>query len=144
MNPGHFLATSDYLACNGIPETPLDLTNHQCIRFGADRSRDFWSVIDAQNETRRIPINGQIICEDIVTLYAAMQAGLGIGMLPKAALRRAKEDGSLVEVLADCKIEGQTLYALIPSGRHLLPPIRVFVDWLAGFMQNLELDENRS
>jgi DNA-binding transcriptional LysR family regulator len=91
--------------------------------------------------THRVPITGQIICEDIVAAYSAMRAGLGIAAIPKLTLQRAKAEGTLVEVLPGSHTEAVNLYVLIPSGRHRVPRIRVFVDWLAQFMQTLFGDE---
>ena len=137
-------ATPEYLARHGTPETPVDLANHRCIRFGTDPKQDYWSVVDAEGMTHRVPIGGQVIGEDFVSVYSAMRAGLGIGPIPRGSLLRAEAEGALVEVLRGCHIKEQTLYALIPSGQHRLPRIRVFVDWLAQFMQNLFLDDPSS
>lgn len=137
-------ATPGYLALHGNPKTPLDLANHRCIRFGTDRKQDYWSVVDAEGITHRIPIAGQVILEDLVSLHSAVRAGLGIGAMAAAGLRRAEAEGTLVEVLPGSHVASRNLYALIPSGRHRLPRIRVFVDWLATFMQAVFLDEPAS
>ena len=132
-----FAATPDYVERHGTPENPLDLANHHCIRFGADRKQDYWSVVDAEGMTHRVPIGGQVICEDLVSVHLAIRAGLGIAAVPRGSLRRAEADGVLKEVLPGSHIKGQTLYALVPAGRHRLPRIRVFVDWLTTFYQEL-------
>ena len=137
-------ATPDYLARHGIPKTPADLANHRCIRFGPDRNQDFWSVVDPDGMTDRVPIGGQIICEDRVASSAAVRAGLGIAAIPQSILRQAEADGTLSEVLPGSRAEAVTLYALIPSGRHRVPRIRVVVDWLATFMQDLFEDNPSS
>jgi DNA-binding transcriptional LysR family regulator len=134
-------ATPEYLARHGIPKTPADLANHRCVRFGPDRNQDFWSVVDADGMTDRVPIGGQIICEDRVASSAAVRAGLGIAAIPQSVLRRAEADGTLSEVLPGSRAEAVTLYALIPSGRHRVPRIRVVVAWLATFMQDLFEDK---
>ena len=82
-----------------------------------------------------------MICEDLVAVYSAMRAGLGIAAIPRGSLRRAQAEGALVEVLPGSHIKGETLYALTAAGRHELPRNRVFVDWLATFMRALFEDE---
>ena len=136
-----FAATPDYLERHRAPKSPLDLANHRCIRFGADRKQDYLSVVDPTGLTHRVPIGGQVICEDLVSIHLAMRAGLGIGAIPRGSLKRAEAEGALVEVLPGSHIKGQTLYVLMPAGRHRLPRIRVFVDWLTVFYQDLFADE---
>ena len=133
-------ATAEYLAQHGIPEVPADLSKHQCIRVASDRTQEHWPIIDIEGATQRVPIGGQLICNDVISLYTAMCSGLGIGLLPKAALRRAEEEGELTEVLPGCRVEGNTLFALIPAGRNKLPRVCVVADWLAKFMQSLDGD----
>lgn len=136
LSPG-LAATPGYLARHGVPETPIELANHRCLRFGTDRNQDYWSIVDAEGMSHRVPVGGQVICEDLVSVYSAVRAGLGIGAMAQASLRRAEAEGALVEVLPGSHLAGRSLYALVPAGRHHLPRIRVFVDWLAAFMQAL-------
>lgn len=136
-----FAATPDYLALHGTPETAVDLVNHQCLRFGSDRTEHVWPIVDPQGTTHRVPIGGQVVSEDLVASYAALHAGLGIGALPHRRLREAESNGALKRVLPGCHLEPVTLHALMPEGRHRLPRIQVFVDWLAEFMQTLFLDQ---
>ena len=140
----YLAATPAYLARHGIPKTPADLANYRCVRFGPDRNNDYWSIVDAEGMTHQVSIGGQIICEDIVACYSAMRAGLGIAAIPQLTLQRAKAEGTLVEVLPGSHTGEVTLYALMPAGRHLVPRTRVFVEWLATFMQNLFGDEPSS
>ena len=137
-------ATPEYLARRGTPETPVDLANHSCLRYGSDRKQDYWSIVDERGMTHRVPIGGQMIGDDLVSVYSAMRASLGIGAIPRGSLKRAQAEGTLVEVLPGCHIKGETLYALIPAGRNRLPRNRVFVDWLTEYMRNLFQDRPSS
>lgn len=130
-------ATAEYLNLAGKPQTPMDLTQHQCIRMSVSQTQTHWTVIDDQGISQDVPIGGQLICHDVISLVTAMKSGLGIGLIPRASLMLALEKGELLEVLPDCHIEANPLYALIPSGRNQLPRIKVFVDWLAQFIQSL-------
>lgn len=130
-------ATQEYLAKQGIPEHPLDLSKHKCIRM---TGQEQWPIIDKNGTTQNVPIGGQLMCHDVISLYTAMCAGMGIGLLPNAALKKAQEKGLLTQVLPDCQVESNTLYALMPAGRQSLPRIRLTVDWLAEFMGALDGD----
>ena len=137
-------ATPAYLARHGTLKTPIDLASHRCLRFGAtERTQYHWPVVDAAGVTHRIPVGGPVISEDLVTLYSALRAGMGIGVLPQSRLRQYEAEGALEQVLPGCHLEQVWMYALVPAGRHRLPRIRIFVDWLAEYMQSLFPDEPR-
>jgi DNA-binding transcriptional LysR family regulator len=131
-------AHPDYLAREGTPEHPSDLSNHQCIRMAINQAVTHWPIIDEDGTTHRVPVGGRLICHDIITLYSAVCAGMGIGYLPKAALRKAQQEGLLTEILPGCQIESASLYALVPAGRQGLPRIQVVVAWLADFLDQLD------
>ncbi|MCL1127163.1 LysR family transcriptional regulator [Shewanella surugensis] len=133
-------ATPEYLARYGLPESPLELSQHDCIRVvRRGVVHEYWPIIDKQGEVQKVPISGRLICHDFITLYSAMCAGVGIGLIPLAALRKAQAKGELIEILPDCRIEGVTLYAIIPAGRNKLPRVQVFVNWLRSFMETLDV-----
>lgn len=131
-------ATEGYLTRQGIPKLPIEISKHQCIRFNSKQPQEHWPIIDHNGNTQKVPIGGQLICDDVITLFNAMCAGYGIGLLPRAVLKKAEKDGVLTQVLPDCTVESNTLYALIPSGRQGLPKIRLVVEWLVGFMETLD------
>ena len=133
-------ATESYLEASGEPLTPMDLIQHQCIRIKRQKTQTHWPITDAEGQSHQVPITGQLICHDVISLYSAMKAGLGIGLIPAASLKSAKQKGELVEVLETCRVESNSLYALIPAGRHKVVRIKVFVDWLAQFVQSLNAD----
>jgi DNA-binding transcriptional LysR family regulator len=95
-------------------------------------------MIDPNGTTMRVPIGGRIIVHDIISLYTAMTAGLGIGLLPELALHRAQEDGTLTQVLPGHRVETNPLYAIIPTSQRTPPRIEVFIDWLAEFISTLD------
>lgn len=63
-------------------------------------------------------------------IHAASQ-GLGIAYVPEIVVCGALADGSLISVLDDYQQERGKFSILWPSSRHLLPKLRVFVDFLS-------------
>ncbi len=50
---------------------------------------------------------------------------------PREGLGPLLADGSLVEVLPEWNAEPLPVSVVFPTGRHLAPRVRIFVDWLA-------------
>ena len=64
------------------------------------------------------------------TLAVAL-AGRGIAYIPEHSVREALADGRLQRVMADRIHACGTFYLLWPSGRHVLPKLRVFIDFIS-------------
>ena len=64
-------------------------------------------------------------------LIAFAEDGQGLAYLPNFLVRRQMAEGRLVTVLTGYATDRKVLRAVWPSGRHLSPKIRVFVDYLA-------------
>jgi DNA-binding transcriptional LysR family regulator len=127
-------ATPEYLAVRGIPRTPQDLSDHECLRFISDRPQDHWVLVHDSGKEVVVPVVGRFESDNSAALADAMVASLGIGIHAGRALDIAMAEGSLQPVLPGWRFEGVTLYALIPTGRNRVPRVRAFVDWLAEFM----------
>ncbi|MFK4752447.1 LysR family transcriptional regulator [Oceanobacter antarcticus] len=92
-------ASPDYLARQGIPQTPAELAQHECLLF---RSRsqvlDHW-VFAASGEEVSLKITEAHSADDGRTLVAMACSGLGIIWGDPNWVRAELEQGRLVEVL---------------------------------------------
>jgi len=120
-------ASAAYLARRGRPMRADDLCAHSCLVLG-DRSQ--WSFSkDGVEKTVRVcgPFksnDGEILCQAAIEGNGLIQAS-ELEILPEL---RA---GRLVQVLADYEIAGNAaVWALYPSAKHMLPRMRVLLDFL--------------
>ncbi|MCO4771109.1 MAG: LysR family transcriptional regulator [Deltaproteobacteria bacterium] len=134
-------ATPDYLAARGIPRTPQELTEHECLRFISDRPQDTWLLTHDDGSEVRVPVGGRLESDNSYALAEALVAGLGIGLVGEHMIHRPFADGLLQPVLPEWSMGAMTLYALVPSGRHRVPRVRAFVQWLMEFMAELDTAE---
>ena len=63
-------------------------------------------------------------------LISLAEQGLGLACVPGFTVREQLRRGTLVHVLQELPGNPGVLRALWPSGRHLSPKIRVFVDFM--------------
>ncbi|MEO1199220.1 MAG: LysR family transcriptional regulator [Pseudomonadota bacterium] len=124
------VASPDYLAANGTPETPLDLEAHQGLRYSNVPERRYWAAIDPSGAevsprvpTRLLANNGDILCR-------AAEDGLGILVNPVFIVADAIAAGRLVPILTDCTWPEVAAYAVYPPGRHLSAKVRALIDHL--------------
>ncbi len=118
-----------YFTRHGIPETPTDLKNHNCIQFTLSGHANEWEFKRA-NRSVRVPINGRYKVTSSLAVRDALHAGLGISLIPLLYVREDLEQGRLRTVLHDWTAVETSIYAVYPAGRHVAAKVRVFVDFL--------------
>jgi DNA-binding transcriptional LysR family regulator len=119
----------EYLARRGVPRTPEDLADHDCLCYTNVAVRDVWRFGPRAEQTVRVRAVFRSNSGD--ALQAAAVAGLGLVQLPSFIVWRDLRSGALVPVLERWERGDTSIHALYPHGRHLSPKVRVFVGFLA-------------
>jgi DNA-binding transcriptional LysR family regulator len=123
-------AAPAYIERRGMPRTPDDLAQHDCVRLleYADLSR--WPF-DSAGGLRTILIGGRHAANNAETVLQMGLAGLGIIRLVDVMVEAHLASGRLVAVLADCHhVDPVPLHVLMPRDKHRLPKVTAMVDFL--------------
>ncbi|QNH77359.1 LysR family transcriptional regulator [Pseudomonas protegens] len=120
-----------YFARRGTPQTPRDLEHHACLRykFPGGTQLQQWRLHLADSAAPLV-LGSALTSNNLESLIHAATQGLGIAYVPDFVVGGALADGSLVSVLDDYQQERGKFSILWPNSRHLLPKLRVFVDFL--------------
>ncbi|MBN8734861.1 MAG: LysR family transcriptional regulator [Xanthomonadales bacterium] len=120
------VAAPTYLARKGTPRTPADLANHDCLhyRYPTSGRMEIWPL---PRETS-VPI--AMVCDDMRARVCFAVRGQGIAYMPEHMVRAELDAGELVPVLDKHVDVCSDFYLLWPSGRHMLPKLRVFLDFM--------------
>ncbi len=122
-------ASPSYLEANGIPKTPSELQQHNCLVYCLLAEGNNWHFTkDDKNYIYKISGNFQANSGDAVVEAAV--AGLGIIMEPDFITFQYLQSGALIPLLADYKITPRGIYAVYPQDRLLPQKTRVFIDFL--------------
>lgn len=118
-----------YIDRHGCPETLADLKAHTCIVYTPPVPVN-WQQDPALPESWAK--GAKLVAVDSPDLKSRMLLhGVGIARVTDALLTEALEDGRVVRILSDAvqfdPLEVQVLYR---PGRHVLPKIRVFLEFL--------------
>lgn len=122
------VASPDYIATHGAPETPEDLAAHSCILDTNRRSPRRWrfqvgevqSLAEVQG---RFQVNSARAAVDLAA------AGQGIAYAPRFALGDALAAGRLVPVLCDHTRATTPVSAVYLEGRKLPRKVRALIDF---------------
>ncbi|WP_025127458.1 LysR family transcriptional regulator [Pseudomonas sp. PH1b] len=121
-----------YFARRGTPHTPGDLQHHACLRyrFPGGTQLQPWRLRLAEGAPPLV-LGSALTSNNLESLIHAATQGLGLAYVPEFVVAGALAEGSLVAVLDDYQEERGTFSILWPGSRHLLPKLRVFVDFLS-------------
>ena len=123
-------ASPVYLDRMGMPESPDQLREHQCLIYSLLRDYEYWYLMDSTGKEIRTKIQPYLKASTGEFLKDAAVEGLGIILLPSFIAYKEIERGTLVPVLKDYKIPQIDAYAIYPQTRHLSQRVRAFVDFL--------------
>jgi DNA-binding transcriptional LysR family regulator len=122
-------AAPAYLKRRGVPRTPKDLANHDCILIAAQTSNRWpFRTRDGIEDIEIVP---RVTTDNAdVALGLAIEGG-GIVRLGDIVVGEPISRGLLVPLLTEHHhVEPLPLTALYLAGRHRLPKVRVFLDFL--------------
>ncbi|WP_448950000.1 LysR family transcriptional regulator [Labrys neptuniae] len=132
-SPRVITASPDYLARHGVPRTPEDLAQHNCLLFNFRRGLDSWPFRDpGVAAVRRVQVTGNFTANNGPTLRKLCLDGLGLVRLGRFHVQPDLETGRLVPVLEDYNARDiEPFHAVFVGHEHLAARIRAFVDFLA-------------
>ncbi len=125
-------ASPAYLSRHGVPGSPADLTEHQCVVFRAQELVRTWALRGASDaETPPLTVHGRINGDDLGFVRAMLIAGAGIGLLPQITCAADEASGRLVRVLPRFQARGATLYIVYPSVKQVPARVTAFRDFVS-------------
>ncbi|MBB3102217.1 LysR family transcriptional regulator [Azomonas macrocytogenes] len=93
------LASPVYLEEHGVPEQPMDLLHHNCLRFNYGNVQQFWTFQGTSEEVR-VPIHGRVKSNNVEVLREVALAGLGVALLPDWIVEEDIAAGRLTKLFA--------------------------------------------
>ena len=117
-----------YIKKFGVPKSPEDLRNHNCLTLSFETSLNQWEFKGA-NGPQRIRVKGNFETNNATALYKAGLAGLGLFRATNFVVGQDFKEGTLIPVLEDFEMTNKVnIYAVYPHSKHLSPKVRAFVD----------------
>lgn len=128
------VASPAYLRQYGQPQTPLALSEHQCLYYPRGTETPRWTFCrDGDSEKIVVNVSGPFATNNSESIRDAALQGLGIALLPDFSAQAALDDGRLVEVLPQWQTSGafaKNLYIVRPWAAQVPRAVSGFVHWL--------------
>lgn len=126
------VAAPSYLARAGVPQSPADLRDHDCIQFELPSSgrRVPW-VFRQDGKDIDVATQGGYCClEELLAGVTLARSGAGLFQTYRFVVAEDIQRGNLVEVLAPYGGRSRPFSLLYPHGRHVSLRVRTFVDFV--------------
>jgi DNA-binding transcriptional LysR family regulator len=129
----------DYLERRGVPITPSDLEDHDCLHYRG--AGTMWRLFGPGGETMEVEAASRLRCDSGEVAHDWALAGCGLVMKSWVDVEPDLRAGRLVRVLPQWRSEAAPICVLFPSSRQLPTRVRLFVDaiadWLHGHVGNI-------
>lgn len=119
-----------YLNTHGVPETPADLDDHQCLVYSNLDDPDKWEYEGRDGNRSTVKVNSIMSASSGDFLCNAAAHGMGLVIQPTFIASAAIRSGNLIPVLTDYAWPISPAYAVYPPTRHLSYRVRAFIDFL--------------
>ncbi|PTR01714.1 LysR family transcriptional regulator [Paraburkholderia sp. GV068] len=117
-----------YFEQHGVPRTPADLADHNCLVYGEMTD---WPFAGPQGPFN-LPVRGNLSSNSVETILAGVLAGVGIGMFHRASLVGEFQQSDIVTVLDDFVQQPREVSLIWPKRRFVPTRVRSATDFLAG------------
>lgn len=122
-------ASPAYLKKHGVPRTPEDLANHNCLSYVYTGQQHLWRFTNLGHE-QAVVVAGNLNANNGDILCSAAADGLGVILQPTFLAHDLLRARRLVRVLEGWEPAGFTIYAVYPSRQFLTSKVRTFIDFL--------------
>ena len=127
--------SAQYFEKHGMPKTPDDLRDHQCLVYGNLSDPSKWVCRDADGKRIGVDVTPSMTATSGDFLCAAAANGLGITMQPTFIAGEAISRGELVPILTNYRWPVTPAWAVYPPTRHLSYRVREFIEFLAAYFE---------
>ncbi|WNG37087.1 LysR family transcriptional regulator [Archangium violaceum] len=115
-----------YFARRAPPQTPHDLTHHNCLRMKGSK----WVFRGQGGPPILVPLSGTLVADDIAVVREAALEGMGLARLPRSLIDADLREGRLLTVLDAYVPDVFPITLVYPQRKHLPHRVRVFIDFV--------------
>ena len=123
-------ATPEYLKAHGMPTHPSELAAHQVLSYSLLASGDIWEFEGPEGRVT-VKTSPRMHSNSGDTCRAVALAHQGLILQPTFLVDDDLRSGALIEVMPEYKSLEFGIYALFPTRKHVVPKVRLLIDYLA-------------
>ncbi|MFL1526041.1 LysR family transcriptional regulator [Pseudomonas sp. O230] len=124
------VAAPAYLNRHGQPQTPAELSGHNCLQFNLLNSQNLW-VFENNNQRHEVRIKGNAQSNNSEAIREMVLGGLGIAWSPVWLFSEELKAGRVTAILQDYTAQSLPMHAVSPANRRQSARVIAFVDYMS-------------
>jgi DNA-binding transcriptional LysR family regulator len=124
------VAAPDYLAQHGQPQTPEELSGHNCLLFNLLSSQNLW-VYRQGAQRHDVRIKGNAQSNNSEAIREMVLGGLGIALSPVWLFSEDLKAGRVAAILQDYTAQSLPIHAVSPANRRQSARVKAFIDYIS-------------
>jgi len=123
------MASPEYLAQYGTPQTPQDLNKHRAVKLESAHIDGSWTLFDGK-EWVTVEPEAQLAVNNVTLAREAAIEGLGITSVPTLIAQQAIDESLLIPLLEDFPMAQTKITMSLPQRAYLPRKYRVFIEFI--------------
>lgn len=119
-----------YFEQHGIPRTPAELADHNCLVYGGMTESARWPFAGPEGRFS-VSVRGNLSSNSVETIRAGVLAGVGIGLFTRASLADELQHPDVITVLDEFLDDVRDISLIWPKRRFVPARVRRATDFFA-------------
>jgi DNA-binding transcriptional LysR family regulator len=124
------VATPAYLKQHGQPQTPQQLSEHNCLLFNLLNSQNLW-IYERDGQRYEVRIKGNAQSNNSEAIREMVLGGLGIALSPVWLFSEDLKAGRVTAILQNYTAQSLPIHAVSPANRRQSARVKAFVDYMS-------------
>jgi DNA-binding transcriptional LysR family regulator len=119
-----------YFEQHGIPKTPAELVDHNCLVYGGLTEAASWPFVGPEGRYT-VPVRGNLSSNSVETIRAGVLAGVGIGLFAQVSLVGELQQPEVIKILEEFLADSRDVSLIWPKRRYVPARVRRVTDFFA-------------
>jgi DNA-binding transcriptional LysR family regulator len=119
-----------YFEQRGIPKTPSELVDHNCLLYGGLMESVNWPFVGPEGQFS-VSVRGNLSSNSVETIRAGVLAGVGIGLFAKVSLADELQHPDVITILEEFMSDVRDVSLIWPKRRYVPARVRRATDFFA-------------
>ena len=124
------VGSRSYFEQHGIPKTPAELVDHNCLLYSGLTKSSNWPVVGPEGRFS-VPVRGNLSSNSVETIRTGVLAGVGIGLFAKVSLADELRHPDVIRVLDEFISDVRDVSLIWPKRRFVPARVRRATEFFA-------------
>jgi DNA-binding transcriptional LysR family regulator len=124
------VGSRSYFEKRGIPKTPAELVDHNCLLYGGLTELANWPFVGPQGQFS-VTVRGNLSSNSVETIRAGVLSGVGIGLFAKVSLADELRHPNVITILGEFLSDVRDVSLVWPKRRYVPARVRRVTDFFA-------------